>query len=561
MGPEMTLNGDRQQRLFAILMAQCLIGVAFILIVYRWTNPERILGILVLCCLLAFVGAATALADAHFPDASRRAGRALLVAGPVARRMTRRLALAGVLVALLLVATLVLQRFPNSADEYAYLFQADTLQALRLWNEVHPLQEFFTFSHIAEQDGKWVGRFPPGWPLVLAIFNAAYIPYWAVNPILGCVTLALLWRFAAVEYGRRVAGLTALGFGLSGFFVFNAASYFSHTISGLLLVVFTYWGCRYLEAPRWTYAAVIGAAAAGLAITRYYTAALCALPFAVALLRTWSLRHWLGGVVMIAAGAPLIAFLLFYNERITGDPLLFVTRWHDPGEMIGFNRGYSVWDVPQRIGRWATDYAYYASPLMLVLWIWAVLRARDGALRFFDFYFPLLLAGYLFWYSDGANRYGPRFLYAAWPFMALRIGIAVEGALRGQPAAGAARLLPFLFLLHLWMSMVNLPVNAVRNHEIIYERRDLFRAVEQAGLSDALVFVSSGTGLLNPMRPMDLLFNSIAPDGEVVYAHHRPGQAESLLAHFPGRSVWVYDRPEGAVRGTLTPLDQRDEAP
>ncbi len=28
----------------------------------------------------------------------------------------------------------VLQEFPNSADEYAYVFQADTLRAGRLWN-------------------------------------------------------------------------------------------------------------------------------------------------------------------------------------------------------------------------------------------------------------------------------------------------------------------------------------------------------------------------------------------------------------------------------------------
>lgn len=553
----MTVNEKARWRLFALFMVQCLIGCTFILIVYRWTNPERILGILVLCCLLGFVAAAAALSQAHFPDASRRAGRVMLFRGPAARPTVRGLLPAVLLVALLLVAAFVLQRFPNSADEYAYVFQAATLQEFRLWNEVHPLQEVFTVSHIAERDGKWVGRFPPGWPLVLAVFNTVAVPYWAVNPILGSLTVVLLWRLAAVEYGRRVAVLAAAGFALSGFFVFNAASYFSHTLGGLLLVVLTYFGCRYLRAPRWTCAAAIGAAAAGLAITRYYTAALCVVPFAVALLRTGSVRHWLGGFVMIAAGAPLIAFLLYYNGQITGDPLQFVTRWHDPDETLGFIGGYTVWDVPQRIGRWATDFGYYTSPLMLVLWLWALLRARRGELRFFDFYLPMLLAGYVLFYSDGANRYGPRYLYAAWPFMALRIAIAVEAALRRQPAACMAGLLPFLFLLHLWMSAVNLPVNAVRNHQIIHERRDLFRAVEAAGLHDALVVVRSGTGIINPLRPIDLLYNGITLDGAVLYALDRPEQMDALRAYFPDRSFWVYERPDGAVRGTLTPLPDR----
>ena len=541
-------------RLFLVFMIQSLIATTSILIIYRSTNPERILGFLVLCFLLILLTTACTLADAWFPDAARRTGRVLAVAGATSRAIWRRLFLAAVLIVLILIASVVLQRFPNSADEYAYLFQAATLQQFRLWNEVHPLQEFFTVSHIGERDGRWVGRFPPGWPLVLAAFNAVHIPYWVVNPILGCLTLVLLWRLAVMAYGRRVATLTVLGFGLSGFFLFNAASYFSHTLAGLLLVGVTYCAYRYLETPRWTYAAAIGVLVATLALTRYYTAALSVLPFAVALLRTWSIRHWLGGAVMVAAGAPLMAFLLYYNHDITGDPLLLVTSWYDPEETLGFIRNYTVWDVPRRIWRWATDFGYYTSPLMLILWVWALIRTPWRDFRFFDFYLPVLLAGYVLFYSDGANRYGPRYLYAAYPFMALRIGIAIDSALRGQPAAGPARFLPLVFLLHLAMTVVNVPINAARNHQIIYERRDLFRVVEEAALTDAVVVVRSGTGLVNTLRPQDLLFNGIALDGDVVYAHDRPQQQDALRAHFPDRSFWIYERQDQVVHGTLTRL-------
>jgi hypothetical protein len=62
----------------------------------------------------------------------------------------------------------VLRAFPNSADEYAFLFEANSFLAGRLWNPLPPLHEFFSFLHISEVDGKWVALYPPGWPILLA---------------------------------------------------------------------------------------------------------------------------------------------------------------------------------------------------------------------------------------------------------------------------------------------------------------------------------------------------------------------------------------------------------
>jgi hypothetical protein len=45
----------------------------------------------------------------------------------------------------------VLRAFPNSADEYGYIYEADTLLAGRLWNPLPPHHEFFSFLHIFEK--------------------------------------------------------------------------------------------------------------------------------------------------------------------------------------------------------------------------------------------------------------------------------------------------------------------------------------------------------------------------------------------------------------------------
>jgi len=41
-----------------------------------------------------------------------------------------------------------LEAFPNSSDEYVYLFQASTMSKGKLWESAHDLPNFFFFNHI-----------------------------------------------------------------------------------------------------------------------------------------------------------------------------------------------------------------------------------------------------------------------------------------------------------------------------------------------------------------------------------------------------------------------------
>src|SRR5580698_1059413 len=52
----------------------------------------------------------------------------------------------------------VLQRFPNSADVYSYLFQAETFLKGRLWNKPPPADSFW-FFHIINKEGKWLSKY------------------------------------------------------------------------------------------------------------------------------------------------------------------------------------------------------------------------------------------------------------------------------------------------------------------------------------------------------------------------------------------------------------------
>ena len=99
----------------------------------------------------------------------------------------RRLAVAFVLApatTALLVAInrLVLLDFPNSGDEYNYLYEAQTLAAGRLWNPPPPSPELFATNYVVQEPARAFSSFPFGWPLALALAIASRTAAMAGEP-------------------------------------------------------------------------------------------------------------------------------------------------------------------------------------------------------------------------------------------------------------------------------------------------------------------------------------------------------------------------------------------
>ena len=118
--------------------------------------------------------------------------------------------------------------WPNSADEYGYLYVARTLLHWRTYNPPPPVSDLFDFWWIGIRDGKAASQYPPGWPAVLLPFVALHIAPLA-NPLLtvalGVLLLACLRRLGAPAPTR--SALVALVM-LSPFTLFNGASFFNH---------------------------------------------------------------------------------------------------------------------------------------------------------------------------------------------------------------------------------------------------------------------------------------------------------------------------------------------
>lgn len=452
-----------------------------------------------------------------------------------------------------LIAFFALQSFANSGDEYVYLYQAETMSKGKLWNDAHPLDEFFLYSHIPQKDGISVGRFPPGWPLLLTPFFVLGIsPAW-LNPLLGALALALLFSFATRYYGKRVALWSVVSVAFTGFYLLNSASFFSHTACLLMVTGFIY--CLYLHEEKRSvvFGLLAGACLGFTLITRYYNAVLIMIPVVVYLFYKYRWKS-IATLFYIGVGCvPFFAFLFWYNYSITGNGLVPVTVWADSREGLGFGvRGHTPLDGIEHLVRRVFLFLYWSSPGLLLLYVIFLFRkVKDQVERFLrpeDYYLLMLMAGYFLYYHIGGNQYGPRFWFEGTPFLTLFVvKIVFESRARWAWA---------LLVSGLIYSTVKLPYIIHREHQVIEERTDIYNLVERARLQNAVVLVSTHTGIIRPMGSLDLIRNGLGYGGDVIYVHDKGQRNEELMRYYPGRSFYRYVRHPETVEGKLVPVSR-----
>ena len=454
------------------------------------------------------------------------------------------------LVLTIVVAFYVLDEFPNSADEYVYLYQAEALSHGMLTQPSHALADFFRFNHIIQNDGINVGRFPPGWPLLLALPFVLDVPPSWLNPILGIITLLVFYSFAKRYYSPWVAFLSVVSLAFTAYFIFHSASYFSHTSSLLLTLCFVYSLHAYHEKRSDGYAFLAGIFLGLIVITRYYNAVLIFLPVLISI---FYLYHWkaIRPLVLIGiATLPFFAVLLCYNYQITGNPFLPVTTWADSTETLGFVKSHTPLKGLEHVIRRILLFLYWSSPALLVLYfIFLFQKVRRRAQRYInpeDYYMLLLFVGYFFYHHLGGNQYGPRFLFEAYPFL---IVFVISQAFRVRAKWPLA-----LLGAGMVYAIVKLPYIMEREHQVVRERLDLYARVKEAEISNAVVLVSSHTSVIRPMPIRDLTRNGINYKGDIIYAQDQGEENAELLEFYPDRSFYKYIRDPEKVGGELVKL-------
>jgi len=295
---------------------------------------------------------------------------------------------------------------PNVHDEYSYLLAADTFSRGRLTNPTHPMWRHFESPHVFHHP-TYMSKYPPGQGLFLAagkvLSGHAVVGVWLT---LAGACAALCWMLAAwLPIGWALAG--GLVGALHPLIVSWSMTYRGGGVAFL-------GGCLLLGSwkrlslrPEPALGAVFGLGLALLANSRPFEGLVFSAPLGLLLLKDWrcNARALAACAAVVAAAG---SWMLYYNWRITGNPLLMpyllheqayslypTFVWQDPRPEPAYgHRLLHVFHVEWEFGYfqslrtpfgflqrtaqklWVLLEAYLGAPL-LVLPLWAAWRDKE----------------------------------------------------------------------------------------------------------------------------------------------------------------------------------------
>jgi hypothetical protein len=209
---------------------------------------------------------------------------------------------------------------PGIQDEFSYLLAADTFASGRLTNPTPPLWVHFEAIHELMRP-TYQSKYPPAQGLVLALGQVVFgDPWFGVWLSVAAMTGAIYWACAGWLPPRwaLLAGVIALL--KLGVINYWSTSYWGGAVAagaGALVIGAV---ARLRRAPSFRIALVLGAGLAVLANSRPVEGGLFGLgAMAVLLYYRVSLRRLWAPLALVLI--PTVAWMLYYNYRITGNPL------------------------------------------------------------------------------------------------------------------------------------------------------------------------------------------------------------------------------------------------
>lgn len=526
-----------------------------------------------LLALLGRLGVRAALAVGLFWIVMQLGGRCR-IAPPARVRLSRWLRGAVLLLvpaaATAWIAMRGLEQIPHLADETAYWFQARVFAAGRLWAPVPAHPEFFAHDHICMLGDRWLAKYPPMYPILLALGMRLGFPG-LVNPMLAALLAAGVFALAG-RWRGRAAAWPAWGLLVSSpFFLFMGANLMSHMAAATLLVWFLIAGRSALMNGRMKMAVAAGAALGAAVLTRPYTALL----FGGVVLAGglgYAVRNRMGKRVLrllagLAAGLGPFAVLgavwlsAFAVDAVPGVPIN-VYALYDASDTLGFGpdkgkgwlKTWGTWGhSPAKALRSVRFYLEHTATHFLG-WPWAlslmwlpvpffVRRHRGRYLLLLGVMFALV-GGHMFYWATQHIGYGARYWFTGVPLAAVLAGIgfdtlvrSVEG--RDRSRAGA-RIVGGLGigLLVVWSAVIYIPAHMEGTHDYGHVSAALKKEVRRRELKDALIFVQTENLLFNDGFFMNDPFFRAGP----IFARDLGARNADLMAAYPDYAVYRWDK-------------------
>jgi len=463
------------------------------------------------------------------------------------------------------------ERLPHIEDEMAFVWQARAIARGKLAvSSPQPNPDSFLVPFVIDYQGKRFGKYPIGWPVVLAAGERLQTRH-LINPILTAASIWLVYRLGKKLFNPQTAITAAFLGAVSPFVLMNGSSLLSHPWSWWLTLIFIIGWLDAFTSPNpdlpATWARIIPTITAALALgllalTRPWTAVGIAIPFGVHALILFIKGNKATRSRMITFGmvTGIVSSLYFvWQYAVTGSLTAnpYLLWW--PYDRIGFGPGIGLNPGGHNLHQALIHTLFslragssdlFGWPMISWLFIPAGLYASRHNPRMWlitGAAFSLIIAYALYWTPSWV--YGPRYYYEglAGPLLLSAAGIYWLAHKRDQPCSpyGKLRFTLAAFTACLLISgnlFFYLPMR-LRGMQGLYGISqsciETFKDSAKRAPTPALVFVHPASEFFEYACLIDL--NSPFLDTEYLLAISRTPEIDAAVAKaFPSRIVYDF---------------------
>lgn len=429
------------------------------------------------------------------------------------------------------------QQYPISGDDYSYRYQSKLFASGKLWAE-DPLYEpslpFYDCVEtycLRDDQGHRFSKYPPGWPLILAIGVRLRVP-WLVDPLLGALLIFMMLQYAERKFGSEQARAVAVFATLCFFLCYYAASFRAHIAAALfgfsafLLYEFAKSRPDYAKLCLFGVGALLGYSA----MVRYLDWIPLAAWIGLVLIRKKRFADMTSfglGFVLLASGN------LIYNALLSGNPLEVPTAIHR--SLQGGDRLVISWEGFFVTMMRMANLLWVFPPVILLAVFWKRYQT-SFEVKMCVVIFLLNVAIYFF-YSTAVGGPGPRYLLAGFPFLILAVADISHRISRDSSIGGQ----------HIWrfavaaLILCNL-VFLAREGYTIYGRQDLQRTVQHVHEGKSIFLLKTGT-YRTAIGDLTRNPTALSSAHNLFFAGCDKAKRDELLKRFRGYNVFIYEYP------------------
>lgn len=446
---------------------------------------------------------------------------------------------------------------PRLLDSQGMFMHARLLAEGKWCGTQHSLPQFFAFSSAYIQDGKFCSTSYPGHLLLLALGFKAGFP-WLVNPLLGGLGVVAIFLLGRTMDGRTTGLIAALLALCSPYMLIMSSEYMNSTTTLLCLTLFFYAYIRMLDTGLRRFALLAGIALGYALITRLHSAIPFAFPILLHAARTFiraPSRHGLNMGIMALAASCFVAFLLYYNMQITGDPFLFPKQKMRYNEIRFYIASFAEPTKWAMLGTDITRALRQLAQLHHALFGWCtsslvfipLLYVMPSRPRYMGLALGCFLAQCLamvFIYSMQSAALQPRYLYES---AGLCLILTAAGLRRLPELLNRIYPMPALELYRgaVAMTLCVLTITAIpsvarQNSKLKYD----YSIADVTYLNYIAMFVQKPALILvKPYAKFQFLLYTMPPDDtkDVVFAQDRGEDNAPLLEYYGTRNIYFID--------------------